>query len=179
MLPTRRSPNDVRGWVFWAVPEKTRHRKPWNLCGNGETRRICLALPFAKAYRTRKSRKCHPETPPPPTCPVALSFLIFFGGVKTKDHTAKRLRAPHSAPSMMRAYAAKSTKTRILWRSGSSPRRSGKNRRGASGISGNFFPGFVRFRIDSSVTMFQLRHRPVPSAAHISSTTLKTVAQIA
>src|SRR4051812_29531410 len=77
MLPTRRSPNDVRGWVFWAVPEKTRHRKPWNLCGNGETRRICLALPFAKAYRTRKSRKCHPELPLPNLPGGALIFDLF------------------------------------------------------------------------------------------------------
>jgi hypothetical protein len=46
---------------------------------------------------------------PLPNLPGGALILIFFGGVKTKDHTAKRLRAPHSAPSMMRAWAAKST----------------------------------------------------------------------
>jgi hypothetical protein len=64
---------------------------------------ICQGLSNAKIA------EMPPGNSPSPTCPVALSFLIFFGGVKTKDHTAKRLRAPHGAPSMMRAYAAKST----------------------------------------------------------------------
>jgi hypothetical protein len=56
-----------------------------------------------------------PGNSPSPTCPVALSFLFLFGVVKTKDHAAKRLRAPHSARLMMLAHAAKSTQNaRIL-----------------------------------------------------------------